>query len=325
VNTFADAPPQLDTTRQEPFLLEQALLHHVHELIARGAVDEGMSELLPALKACRERCAPSEWLEVVKLCLRHPLRELLHEDPFTRHAYVKPRGYAGDAVLMDYIYSVDEGWPVPEGTSELGQKLFAWTTRSPACEGVRARREFIAGLLDRLAEQKERPHVLSVASGHLREVLLSASVKRRRLGRLLALDADRQTLAEVERCYGAYNIETVAASVREILTRGESFGSFDLVYSLGLFDYLSQGAGQRLAAGMFRLLRPGGRLLLANFLPGIPDWGYMESYMDWKLIYRTRQEMLDLIARIPQEETHEIRIFAEENQNIIFLEVTRRV
>ena len=46
--------------------------------------------------------------------------------------------------------------------------------------------------------------------------------------------------------------------------------------------------------------------------------------MDWKLIYRTRHEMLEVSAGIPQAEIREIRIFTEENQNIIFLQITKR-
>ena len=33
----------------------------------------------------------------------HPISEFVYQCPFTRHAFEKPRGYAGDAELMDYI------------------------------------------------------------------------------------------------------------------------------------------------------------------------------------------------------------------------------
>ena len=75
---------------------------------------------------------------------------------------------------------------------------------------------------------------------------------------------------------------------------------------------------------MFEMLRPRGRLLVANFLPGINDIGYMESFMDWKLLYRTRHEMLEVSAGIPQADIRDIRIFTEENQNIIFLQIIKR-
>jgi hypothetical protein len=35
------------------------------------------------------------------------------------------------------------------------------------------------------------------------------------------------------------------------------------------------------------MLKPGGRLLVANFLHDLPNVGYMESFMGWPLIYRS--------------------------------------
>jgi extracellular factor (EF) 3-hydroxypalmitic acid methyl ester biosynthesis protein len=312
---------RVEAVGKDPF--DEALLDHVYECLRDGRVEEGMNELLPGLQARRLSASDGEWADVVNRCLRHPLRQLLHQDPLTHRAFAKPRGYAGDAPLLDFIYGCEEGWPVPEGTTELGRKIFAYTTRSAACEGVRARRGFIAGLLDRLAEATPRPHVLSVAAGHLREVLLSGAVRRRKLGRYVALDADRASVGEVEQAYAAYGVEAVAASVRHLLTGRVRLGTFDLVYSTGLYDYVPATTGRRLTWALFEMLRPRGRLVLANFLPGIPDLGYMESYMAWNLIYRTRLEMLDLTMDIPQAAIRDVRLFAEENQNILFLEVTK--
>ncbi len=299
-------------------------LQEVYERMLDGDVAAAMTELLPILQAARLRSLDLEWPKYVARCLHHPLRGLLHQDPFTYRAFTKPRGYAGDAILLDYIYGREEGWPVPEGASELGQQIYEFTTCSSACEGVRARRGFIANMLDQLADRVARPHVLSIASGHLRECLLSAAVKRRKIGRLVAFDADAESLEEVRRCYSAQRVEAVQGSIRELVRPSFDLGQFDFVYSTGLFDYLPLAAGQRLIGIMFRMLRTRGQLLVANFLPGILDVGYMETYMAWSLTYRNRREMLDLALEIPQSEIRDIRLFAEENQNIIFLEVTRR-
>jgi hypothetical protein len=310
------------------------LLDQVHDKLGAAQIDDGtvdgeqvrqaMDHLCCGLQAQRESVSAEAWAEQVDCCLRHPLRERLHQDPFTWRAFTKPKGYAGDAQLLDYIYGREEQWPVPEGTSPLGRAIFDYTTAAPACAGVRARREFIANLLDDLPDEVRRPAVLSVAAGHLREVLLSSAVKRRKLGKYLALDVDTESLAEVKRCYGFYGVETVAASFRHLLTGRVDLGPFDLVYSTGLYDYVAQRAAQQLTASLFRLVRPRGRLLVANFLPGIRDVGYMETYMAWKLIYRTRHEMLDMAAHIPEAEVRDIRLFSEENLNILFLQITRR-
>ena len=122
----------------------------------------------------------------------------------------------------------------------------------------------------------------------------------------------------------------VPASIRQLLSQKANLGDFDLVYSTGLFDYLQQTTAQRLTSAMFEMLRPRGRLLVANFLPGIRDIGYMESFMDWKLIYRTRQEMLEVSAEHPpgrdprHPDLHRGKQNADEKQNIIFLQITKR-
>ncbi|HMF15757.1 MAG TPA: class I SAM-dependent methyltransferase [Gemmataceae bacterium] len=316
-------PHRLATTQilREEFA-DVAMLDEVHGLFSTGHIDEGMAELLPALQARRLELSDRAWDEFARLCLEHPLRQLLHEDPFTYRAFAKPRGYAGDAPLLDYIYGEEEGWPAPEA-SEMGKNIFASTTCSSACEAVRARRGFIADLLDRIVNEVPHPHILSIAAGHLREAHLCAAVKRRKFGRYVALDSDQDSLAEVQRSYGRFGVEPVTASIRQLLTHRVELGQFDFVYATGLFDYLPLAAAQRLTGTMFQMLRPGGRLLVANFLPGILDVGYMESFMDWKLIYRNRGDMIRLADDIPQQQIRDIRIVAEENQNIIFLLVTK--
>lgn len=288
-------------------------------------VMDAMADLRDGLQARRRNSSDQEWDEFVYLCMRHPLQKLVHQDPFTYRACEKPRGYAGDAETIDFIYGREDGWPAPEGTSPIGRMIFDFTTKElPATEGVRARRRFVAEFIDRLALEQNRPHVISIAAGHLREVNLSGAVRQGKLGRFVALDADTESLEEVNRCYSCYGVEVVPASVRRLLTGRLELGSFDLIYSTGLFDYLQQNTAQRLVSALFRMLHPGGRVVVANFLPGINSIGYMESYMDWKLIYRTPQEMLDVAMTIPQRDIQDIRLFAEENQNIMFLEVRRR-
>jgi len=305
-------------------LFDDTLLNQSYNKLLEGQVGEGMNDLLAGLHAQRLNSSDQEWSEYVSLCSHHPLRELLHQDPFTYRAYKKPRGYAGDAELLDMIYGKEERWPVPEGTSDLGRQIFEYTILTPACEGVRARRGFIADVLDHLVEEMPKPHVLSIAAGHLREAILSSAVKRRKLGRFVALDSDTKSLEEVDRSYSCYGVSVVPATVRQLLAGKVELGLFDFVYSTGLFDYVQQAAAQRLTSMMFQLLRPKGRLLVANFFPDIGGIGYMESYMDWKLIYRTRQEMMDVSLHIPQADIRDIRIFTEENQNIIFLQITKR-
>jgi SAM-dependent methyltransferase len=286
-------------------------------------VNDVLDELFHELSRRKQELSADDWPRYVQSCRRHPITRLLHQDPFTHRAFSKPRGYAGDAELLDFIYGREEQWPPPK-TTPLGRCVFNYTTLAPAAEGVRARRAFVAALIDRAAEEATRPHILSIAAGHFREAQLSAALRRNRLGRCLALDSDEASMREVRRCYGCYGVETLTASVRKLIAGRQLPGCFDLVYATGLFDYVAQSAARRLVSVMFRMLRAGGRLLVANFLPGIRDVGYMEAFMDWNLVYRTRQEMIDITMEIPQAEIRDIALFAEENQNILFVLVRKK-
>jgi hypothetical protein len=264
-----------------------------------------------------------DWQRLIQICRLHPVLGMLHEDPFTHRAFAKPRGYAGDAQLIDLIYGPEDRAPEPVA-SALGLDIYRYTTSAPAAEGVRARRGFIADLIDATAVEGSRRHILAIAAGHLREANLTTAVRRQRVGRFVALDSDPVSLQEVDRSYGTYGVETVPASFRVLITNRLQIGTFDLVYSTGLFDYLNQNTGRRLVTTMFEMLNPGGQLVVANFLPGIRDIGYMEAFMDWKLIYRTRQEMVDLTAEINESDINHLALFAEENRNIIFLHITKK-
>lgn len=304
------------------------LLDESHQLLteSRGNVEmvgRALDMLFGSLNQHRLGCTSEDWQSLIKQCREHALLSVIHQDPFTGRAFNKPRGYAGDAEMIDMIYGPEDRMPEPAAT-ELGLDIYRYTSKAPASEGVRARRAYIADLIDETTTQKPGQEILAIAAGHLREAHLTTSVRRGRIGRFVALDSDATSLQEVQRAYGSYGVETVPASFGVLITNRLNIGQFDLIYSTGLFDYLNENTGRRLVTTMFDMLKPGGEMVVANFLPGIRDIGYMEAFMDWKLVYRTRQDMVNLTAEIDESEISNLSLFAEENQNIIFLRVAKK-
>jgi hypothetical protein len=308
--------------------LDDTFLTACYHRLVDGDEDLAQNALEDLILGLRERRADSsddEWKDYVRLCIAHPIKDVLHQDPFTFHAFDKPRGYAGDADLLDFIYGVDEGKGPPENTTELGRRVFRYTTRSPACRGVRHRARIVAELIDEIAREFHRPDLLSVAAGHLREAGLSGALKQRRLGKYVAFDADVESLQEVRRCYGHYGVETVAATVRQIITgKRMDLGEFHFIYSTGLYDYLNQTAAKRLTTRLFDMVRPGGHLLIANFLADVKDRGYMESFMDWRLIFRNHNQMLDLAMAIGPARVKDIHLTTDDDYNIVILHLTKK-
>lgn len=295
--------------------MDQAL-----DLIRSGEAREGTALAARTLAERRLQLSPSAWKPFVDEVLTHPIREYLHADPFTYRAFSKPRGYAGDAVMMDYIY----GYHHEELATPIDE-IFAYTSgEGPSPRAIRTRRENLARAIDQVAVDHDRPiDVIAVASGHLREFDLSAAASEG-LMHVTALDADEESLAVVNEDYGSNGAVTLHGSVRQILSGHVRLQPADLVYSAGLYDYLSRPVATRLTTLLFSAVRPGGTLLLANFLPDIQDVGYMESFMDWQLIYRTDRDMLELADALPPGDVGLIRQYHDPLDNITFLEVMRR-
>jgi SAM-dependent methyltransferase len=279
-----------------------------------------MRRLFRGLRIVRQDSASQSWRDQARLCLDHPVRDLVHQDPITLRSYLKPRGYPGDAGLLDLIYDV----PTAEGRgsdwTELGLRVHQYTLNESAAVAVRSRRRLLASLIDIVAATRTKPRVLSVAAGHLREADLSRALRSGGVCELIAMDQDSRSLDEVERSYGHLGVRTLAASTRTLITHRHDLGTFDLVYAAGLYDYLSDATAARLTGELFALLRPGGRLLVANFLPETPAAGYMEAFMDWWLTYRSMAEIASLAAGIgPERSVAAQRLFVGDHRNVGFM------
>lgn len=279
-----------------------------------------VGRLFERLQHLRARGREETWRGLLRELEHHPLRDLVHEDPMTRRSYEKPRGYAGDAVLLDYIYRER---PL-DGVSPVGCAVNEYAVGRAAACAVRHRRDLIAFRIDRMADRRDPApvRVLSVACGHLREAELSSAVRSGALGELVALDADGESLAEVRR-RGLPGVVTVECSIGRLLAGGARFGQFDLVYSAGLYDYLEQPLAARLTARLFEMLRPGGELLLSNFLPTVRDAGFMESFMGWELLLRTLEEIDRFGADVAPGEVARRRVFPDPFGAIGYFELHR--
>lgn len=295
-------------------------MDRAYELIRSGGVLEGGAQLRDALAGLRASMDRQAWEAFTRLeAARHPIKEIMHLCPMTRRSCCKPRGYAGDAVMIDHIYGLGEAKFSPHPATLDGQVYFA-TMNSASVRAVRFRRTILAQLIDETVHRTGdgRARILSIAAGHLREAELSQAVREKRVGELIALDQDVESLAVINRDYAGRNIRTVNGSVRELIGGKSKISGCDLVYAAGLFDYLEQPVGKRLVEKMFDMVKPGGKIMVANFVHDIPDVGYMEAIMDWWLVYRSQEQVADLFSGLPQERIGKMEMFCDPDQNIIF-------
>lgn len=248
------------------------------------------------------------------------LRLALREDPFSNRAVTRPRGYPGDAVLLDMAYRIVGA---SETTSTIGKMAFEATTNSPGSRSVRARKLCVAKFIDSVAAEFDKPRVVSLACGHLRELDCSRAFKSGKLGGFLGIDQDQESIAVVEKNFGSRGVTARCATLKDFLQGKVDAGPFHGIYSVGLFDYLDDVTAAKAARAMFRMVAPGGRLLIANLAPALDDIAYMEAVMDWWMIYRSESQLEAIAKSAVGTESADIRTFADVLGNVAFAEIGR--
>jgi extracellular factor (EF) 3-hydroxypalmitic acid methyl ester biosynthesis protein len=244
---------------------------------------------------------------------------------------VKPRGYSGDYEIMRMLYTMDN-----MGHSTFSRLMHKHPVEHPAAEAVRNRREIISEFLKDAAAhvdvaQGHRLKVLSVACGpafELKDILATAEECQKY--ELSLLDQDEQALHEAaalitevqEQLRVDIMVSYLRESVRIMMSPrrlSSQWGKFHFIYSMGLFDYLTPPVAKAVISNLYRLLEPGGQLLIGNFHVSNPSRVYMEYWNDWVLYYRNEEDMLSLLQQPEAQHTLEF----EGTGSQMFLKVTK--
>ncbi len=311
ISTKAYSPVYHETTR----LLDRCL-----DLINQDSLYEGFSALLIGLRGMYAS-GDSEVLseEFQQFCLAHPIYEVLKTEPTVAQSQSKPRGYAGDADLIDYFYRL-RGCDMR--TSYRDRELHNIAIDNSSGASVRWRAKHLSELFaERKAKKGEKISCLSVASGHIREISYLHNPQEI-FERFIALDQDNTSNDEARRSHPHDFLHIIDKSISYIIKDGLKEQEFDFVYSAGLFDYLNEKLAAKLIQKLYANVSEGGILLVPNFAKGILERGYMDIFMDWKLIYRNETQMLELAetAGVPADK---IRLYRDPMCNVIYMRMEK--
>jgi extracellular factor (EF) 3-hydroxypalmitic acid methyl ester biosynthesis protein len=236
---------------------------------------------------------------------RH-LHHLLMHSPWMQRARLKPLGYPGDYEIMNAVY----------GNHFRGQTLFAKAVDyafalTPAADAVRTRKDLVksqlAALLDAHADGSP-VRVLTIAAGPAQEIY-ELFEERESIDcplEIVLFDQDKRALTysygRLRRIVNSKRFTNVKLvhrhdSIKRLLLGSSVFanyGKFDAVYAVGLFDYLQAHTWVSLCRTLYDTVAPGGTLYVGNMVPTNPSRWFMELHLDWSLVYRTHDEMLEL-------------------------------
>ncbi|MHB0954060.1 MAG: class I SAM-dependent methyltransferase [Allorhizobium sp.] len=272
-----------------------------------------------SLHETRRKFHPSVWQEMIPIAQNHPVSAFFLQDPFTRWSFEKPRGYSGDAHLLDFIYNHENVAEAVANASPLGRALYEYTKEASSSVAVRERRDLLTRHVDDIAEKRgPDTEILTIAAGHLREANRSRALQEQRIKRWIALDQDPLSVGSIMRDFNGTCVEAVNGSVRGILTKAHRFGQFDFIYAAGLYDYLPENVAVKLTQRCLQMLKPNGVFLFANFAQDIRVDGYMETFMNWALLLRSEADMWSIINGSVERNAVEASVWFGANRNIVY-------
>ena len=279
--------------------------------------------LLDALIACEDRIVPQwkelwyrgndiltpVWSDPVTLARHKRYAERVLTPDFMpgavmKRCYEKPLGYPGDYRIMNYVYEWQR-----VGDTPYEKLLHRIGVETGACVGTRLRMTQKL-LAERIAASAgDTPlNISNLGCGSAYEVYDYLKIDRLPSPvNFTLIDQDDRALnhayehayPEVVRHAGRAKVQCLQASFAQLLKAGALFKTLppqDVIYSLGLYDYLSARRARALTHDLYAQVKPGGKLILANVKKGREscEWP-LEFVTDWSLVYRTEADMLALI------------------------------
>ncbi|MFH0985265.1 MAG: class I SAM-dependent methyltransferase [Candidatus Omnitrophota bacterium] len=268
----------------------------------------------------QERLSKNDEVSVYKLkriFINHLRADFLHGEHIC-WSLKKPYGYAGDFKIIDDIYRND---PRTEGFARLFDN---YAQMSAAAFAIRNRKEDIKKFIGSLIKSNNGKaiKIMDLASGPCRDIneMLEEIPSDQRNLSIDCYDQDENAIEYAKTLLGS-NLKFVnfykENAVRIAFKKSIPNERYDLIFSLGLFDYLDERLAQRLIRALKELLKPNGVLFIANFgeKQQNPSFYFLEWVGEWQLIYRSEEEFRKIFLEAGFDEKNLRTIF--EQQGII--------
>ena len=305
------------------------------------AVSALSKPIVPALNAFFERFEslveqiPKDQQPAHHSYIKRHIHPLVLCSPFAYRTFTKPLGYAGDYEMVNMILRDPQ-----EGGSIFAKVLNVWFVSQPPAEAHRNRiRYLIQKLVQetlRVKNEGRSARIYNLGCGPAQEVQdFFSQHDISDWGQFVMLDFNDETLQHVQgiiegvkqRYQRRTPTQWVKKSVVQLLKgaakvqTNSAENKHDFVYCAGLFDYLPDRVCKDLMNVFYRMLAPGGLLLVTNVDTSNPIRHMLDYVLEWHLIYRNGREML---ALKPDEASAELASVCSDSTGVnVFLEIRK--
>ncbi len=268
-------------------------------------------------------------IKEIKQRLRALLGHFVFQSNNFRRGFEKPRGYPGDYKMLEIVYDDLE---ISEG---LGRYIDRYGLEVPYSIGIRMRKDTMKEILYKFINDstKDKLNILNLASGGCRDIreMFARPITYRGKVNLMCIDQDeeaiefsRQKLSEID--VGNIDVNLIQGNILKLesLDIGEE-NSIDMVYSIGIADYLQDRMLKKIFNDCYKMLRPGGKFVLAYKDKEIHKPLALNWYADWCFIPRDEKEFITLIYEAMGKENISIDIKRIDTKVIFFAEITKKI
>lgn len=216
-------------------------------------------------------------------------------------SFAKPRGYAGDYFTLELIYRNH-----PVGDGRLGPLIDKWALNLPAAQAVQNRREFLTSAIKDIYSNWNKEWampVTSLASGPARELFDLFGEPSPPYLHMTCIDIDSEALSFTSETAFDIDISKHMNFCQDNLIhlakgRGKTvLMPQQIIYSVGLIDYLGDDEVVDLLNWIFDNLLPGGQTIIGNFDVSNPNKLFMDHILEWELIHRSSSDLKRLFEK----------------------------
>ncbi len=259
----------------------------------------------------------------LKDAFREIIAHWIYQGEIVKRAFEQPRGYPGDYFTLEKIY---DNQPRSQAIGFYSDRYFLDNEYAVA---VRGRKTKIQEILDDAITHSDydKVNILDIACGpsrEVRELLIKNKYGDKKIC-LNLLDHDEEALSFSDKNLPHLKNVSYRFIKENVLELGKSkewkneLRDQDIIYSIGLADYLPDRVLKKMIEFCSSILREDGRFILTHkdieqCDPAAPDW-----FCRWKFHPRTEKEVIVLVESSAEKGVNVADVQREESGRVIFV------
>lgn len=266
-----------EAERHSPGLAYNKVLSMIHELCFHTGQLEGQ--------------LPKEGImEIIA-----PARQVQGRSSFIKRMQTWPRGYPGDFETIEYLLHCNN--LTPPGTTEFYCEEY--TLRSPPPQQHRNKVQEQAREIRNVVKDNRRARIMSLGCGSCPDIALVLPELTDTEAEIFLIDLDADALAFSRQRLQSIGTRCHFANANILKAAGQfPETTFDLIIIGGVFDYLPDAMIVKILRDLAaKKMAPGGKLMFTNVSRDNSYRYWMNYFVNWELIERSREELLALCDR----------------------------